>query len=87
MNAPTLTVEARELALAGKIAEAQGCAYFSAYDAMGGDGSMVDWASRKPALAWPDLAHVSAQGLDAVGNILADAILADYEHWLAEGGI
>lgn len=69
-----------------KIAADSGCAFFSAYDAMGGQNSIVRWSSFKSPLAWSDLVHLSGAGLDIIGNLLSDAILADYETWLAAGG-
>ncbi len=69
-----------------KIAADSGCAFFSAYDAMGGQNSIVKWSSYKSPLAWSDLVHLSGAGLDIIGNLLSDAMLANYDAWLAGGG-
>ncbi len=69
-----------------KIAAESGCAFFSAYDAMGGQNSIVRWSSYKSPLAWSDLVHLSGAGLDIIGNLLSDALLANYDAWLAGGG-
>jgi hypothetical protein len=53
---------------------------------MGGEDAIVRWGLLKPPLAWTDLLHLSAVGQDIVGQMLADAILADYDDWLAKGG-
>lgn len=67
-------------------AAAAGCGFWSAFDAMGGSGSIVRWGATKPTLAWADLLHLSGPGLEIIGNLLSDALLADYDAWLASGG-
>ena len=69
-----------------QVAHASGCAFWSAYDAMGGSGTIVRWMNMHPPLAWADLIHLSGAGLQVVGNLLSDAILQDYQDWLASGG-
>lgn len=68
------------------VAAAQGCAFWDARAAMGGEGSVVRWAAMRPPLAWTDLVHLSTTGQDIVGQLLADAILAGYDGWVAGGG-
>jgi lysophospholipase L1-like esterase len=63
-------------------AQAAGCAFWSAWDAMGGEGSALRWASNS-AYGTGDLVHLTSRGLDVIGNLLADAILADYDAWAA----
>jgi lysophospholipase L1-like esterase len=69
-----------------KVAQAAGCAFWSAFDAMGGSGSIVRWASYKSPLAWADLLHLSGTGLEIIGNLLSDAIQQDYDAWRNSGG-
>jgi lysophospholipase L1-like esterase len=69
-----------------RAAEAEGCAFWDAYAAMGGSGAMVRRSQMRPPMAWSDLAHVSAVGQDVIGQLLADAIEAGYDTWLAGGG-
>ncbi|MFZ5482255.1 MAG: GDSL-type esterase/lipase family protein [Myxococcota bacterium] len=69
-----------------KVAELEGCAFWDAYAAMGGSGSVVRWSQMRPPLAWADLVHLSAAGQDIVGQLLADAIEAGYDAWVASGG-
>ncbi len=76
---------AKMVAAQRAVAEAEGCAFWDARAAMGGDGAIVRWSTRKPTLAWADLLHLSAAGQDLVGNMLADAIEAGHAGWLAEG--
>ncbi len=68
------------------LAAEEGCAFWDAYAAMGGEGAIVAWTRRKPPLAWTDLLHLSADGQDLVGQALADAIEAGYDDWTARGG-
>lgn len=67
-----------------RVAEAEGCAFWDARAAMGGEGAVVRWAARKPALAWADLLHLSAAGQDVVGQMLADAIEHGFDQWRAQ---
>jgi lysophospholipase L1-like esterase len=69
-----------------RAAEQEGCAFWNAFAAMGGDGAIVRWSQRKPPLAWADLVHLSAPGQELVGNLLADAIEAEFGRWTASGG-
>ncbi|MES2644326.1 MAG: GDSL-type esterase/lipase family protein [Myxococcota bacterium] len=62
-------------------AKAAGCAFWSAYDAMGGAGSALTWS--KTSLGSGDLVHLSPRGLDVIGNHLADAIVGGYDAWVA----
>lgn len=67
-------------------ADQAGCAFWDAQGAMGGAGSIVRWSLLKPPLAWTDLLHLSTAGQEIVGNLLADAVEADYDRWVAGGG-
>ncbi len=69
-----------------RVAEAEGCAFWSGYAAMGGEGSIVAWTRRKPPLAWTDLLHLSTAGQDLIGQTLADAIELGFDDWVANGG-
>lgn len=73
----------RQVAVQQKVAAEAGCAFWNAFEAMGGDGAIVAWGKRKPPLAWTDLLHLSAAGQDLVGQGLADAIEAGYDEWVA----
>jgi lysophospholipase L1-like esterase len=71
---------------AQKIAAQQdGCAFWDAFDAMGGSGTIVRWSQMRSPLAWTDLIHLSGAGQKIIGDLLADALLKDYDHWLSEG--
>lgn len=53
-----------------------GCAFWDAYAAMGGVGSILEWAARRPPLAARDGVHLLAGGYERLGGDLADWILA-----------
>ena len=64
-----------------EVAEEQGCAYWSARDAMGGKGSFARWLSHKPSLASPDLYHLNVRGRKLIGETMADMIMLAYNEW------
>ena len=45
----------RAVAAQQKAAAQEGCAFWNAWAAMGGDGAVVRWGAMKPPLAWTDL--------------------------------
>lgn len=77
---------ARAVAALQKAAEQEGCAFWNAWAAMGGDGAVVRWAAMKPVLAWSDLLHLSSTGQDIIGQMLADAIESGFDDWKGKGG-
>ena len=66
-------------AAAKRAAESAGCAHFSLFEAMGGDGSMARWVAETPALAAPDRVHLTPHGYEKLGGALAQAILEAYD--------
>lgn len=56
-------------------AESLGCAFTSAYELMGGEGSFAAWARQRPALARTDRIHLTIAGYQALGELLADALV------------
>ena len=60
-----------------KMANEHGAAYWSIYDAMGGQNSMVSWA--KNGYAGADYLHFSQKGSDIMGNYICDALQRMYE--------
>jgi len=62
-----------------EVALANGCAWFSLYDAMGGNGSIGDWFDQ--GLAEGDLAHPTSKGAIILGQLFYKALMrgfADY---------
>ena len=67
---PALVEDQRRTALE------MGCAFFDAYRAMGGRGSMPAWVKR--GLGQADLTHPTGAGADRIGNWIYGALLAEY---------
>ncbi len=68
-----------------RVARAHGAAFWSAFDAMGGEGSMAQWVRARPQLAGGDLTHPTPLGAEVLGGMLTDALVVAYERW-AHGG-
>ena len=64
-----------------RAAQAAGCAYFSQYDAMGGEGSMVAWAAESPPRAARDRVHLTREGYGQLGAAFAAALVSSYDRW------
>jgi len=50
-------------------AEAQGCAFFDTFDAMGGPDAFETWAAAEPALATKDGVHFASAGYRRLGQL------------------
>lgn len=62
-----------------KVAEKQHIAFFSFYEAMGGSGTIIDWADNKePRWANLDYTHLSFPGAEAAGKMLLEFLLSAY---------
>jgi len=62
-----------------EISAEAGCAFWDAMQFMGGQGSMLTWASAQPAMAQSDHLHLTRRGYARMGMALADAIMFDYD--------
>jgi lysophospholipase L1-like esterase len=69
-----------------RVAEAAGCGYYSQFDAMGGAGSIAQWALEAPPRAALDRIHLSRDGYAQLGDTIARDLVAAYEAWRAETG-
>ena len=67
-----------------EVALAEGCAWYSVFDAMGGDGAMGRWFKATPKLGWGDLAHVTAQGARVIGTYFFQALMEGFAAHLEE---
>ncbi len=72
-EARVVAIDRLERVVAGEL----GCAYFSVYDAMGGSQSSLRWSQQRPALAAPDLIHLTPKGYAAVGADTARFLLGE----------
>jgi lysophospholipase L1-like esterase len=61
-----------------KAAFKAGCAFWDLFEAMGGENSMPGWVTAKPELAQKDYTHFSPKGARIVGNMLYNALMAEY---------
>lgn len=60
-------------------AENSQVAFFSLYEAMGGEGTMVNWVEKnRPKLANPDYTHFTFKGADEMSDLLLEFILTNY---------
>lgn len=71
----------RMIAVQIRIAKRAGCAFWDARAVMGGAGGFKRWLDHQPRYAWTDLIHLNSEGLELVGDSLADALLAAYDRW------
>jgi len=62
------------------VALAEGCAWFSIYDAMGGDGSIGKWYNE--GLANADLAHPTGKGSVELGALWYKAVMHGFADWI-----
>lgn len=59
-----------------RVAARTGCAFWDLYEAMGGRNSMPLWVAED--LAAKDFTHFKPKGAELVGNMLAEALLQEY---------
>lgn len=65
-----------------RAAFAAGCAFWDAYEAMGGKNSMPAWVFNNPPLAAKDFTHLSPRGANILAELLYKAIMKDYQRYL-----
>jgi hypothetical protein len=65
-----------------EVAKEEGCAYWDARAVMGGENSFKRWLQHSPAMASPDLAHLTGRGRHIVGETLSDVMIRAYDEWL-----
>jgi lysophospholipase L1-like esterase len=70
-----------------RVARETGCAFLNMFAAMGGEGTMARWHEGKKHLVGGDLTHPNAEGAEAVGGILYDALVAGYTEYLARASV
>jgi lysophospholipase L1-like esterase len=63
-------------------AHAQGCAFYSTYDWMGGKGAAAKWF--RHGLVSSDFQHLSKKGANKLADALFDALMADYERYASK---
>jgi lysophospholipase L1-like esterase len=66
------------IAVQRRVADAAGCAFYSQFDAMGGDGTMASWAMEDPPRAQRDRVHLTKEGYTQMGSAFASDLLRAY---------
>ena len=64
-----------------RIAAETGCAFFDAFTAMGGSGTVARWCEARPRLMGGDFTHPTAQGSEIVGSLIYEAIMKAFEEF------
>lgn len=72
-----MVVVQREVALKA------GCAFFSIFEAMGGEGTMGRWYREKPSLVNGDYAHATKHGARVLGSLFFKSLMLSFRDWLA----
>jgi lysophospholipase L1-like esterase len=73
------------IAVQRKVALANGCAFYSFFDAMGGKATMARWYTTRPRLVLHDFAHVTRDGARILGSLLYRALVAGFVEQLKKG--
>jgi hypothetical protein len=74
-SVPMLVEAQKRLAATNKLA------FWSLYDAMGGNGSMVKWVEGDTAYANKDYAHFNFRGAHRVGKLLFNKLMSEYSDY------
>lgn len=69
---PLLEAQSQAAAMAG-------AAFWNTFEAMGGQGAMVEFANAKPPLAARDYTHINEEGGQRIARLLFDALTWGYE--------
>jgi lysophospholipase L1-like esterase len=75
------------VAIQRQVAAETHCAFFDAYDAMGGEGTMARWYSASPRLVTADLLHPTPQGATIVAGLFLEQLSLGYDRWKMQHGI
>ena len=54
-----------------------GTGFWDSYDAMGGEGSIIKWTEKKPALAQTDYVHFTDMGADTISRLLIKDVFSN----------
>jgi lysophospholipase L1-like esterase len=68
------------------VAEAEGCAFYDTYAAMGGEGSAGRWFRQKPRLIGGDFSHATTKGHVVIGEMFYRAMLEAYVAYRKQNG-
>jgi lysophospholipase L1-like esterase len=68
-------------------AKEEGIAFWSCFDAMGGEGSMGRWYHAKPRLGAGDLFHPTPKGGEALAELFYNALMQGFADYLEKNGM
>jgi lysophospholipase L1-like esterase len=68
-----------------RIALEEGCAWYSVFEAMGGEGAMGRWFKASPRLGWGDFAHATPAGARVLGTYFFKALMEGLAGHLGQG--
>ncbi|HEY2510779.1 MAG TPA: GDSL-type esterase/lipase family protein [Polyangiaceae bacterium] len=74
------------IAVQRRVAQAAGCAFFDQLEAMGGPGTIAQWAEEMQPRAARDRVHFSREGYLELGNAVAGDLMKGYAAWRGETG-
>jgi lysophospholipase L1-like esterase len=77
----TRSIVPRLVASQRRVAEAQGCAFFDTFHAMGGENSIGRWYQARPQLAAPDFSHPTAAGQGVIATLVYRALMKRYAEY------
>lgn len=75
------------VAIEKRVAEAAGCAFYDQMEAMGGAGSMAQWASETDPRGGRDRVHLRRTGYAQLATSLATDLTHAYDEWRAQKGV
>jgi lysophospholipase L1-like esterase len=70
-----------------RVADAAGCAFYDEIAAMGGAGTIVQWATEVEPRAASDRVHLTRSGYVELGRAFAQDVLDAYEAWRQREGL
>jgi lysophospholipase L1-like esterase len=70
-----------------RVARAAGCAFFDQLEAMGGPGTIAQWAEEPQPRANRDRVHLTREGYSQLGNAVAGELVHGYTLWRADSGL
>jgi lysophospholipase L1-like esterase len=74
----TRSIVPRLVSAQRRVAEAQGCAFFDTFHAMGGQDAIGRWYQARPQLAAPDFSHPTAAGQAVIATLVYRALMKRY---------
>jgi lysophospholipase L1-like esterase len=67
-----------------RVARAAGCAFFDQLEAMGGPGTIAEWAEEPQPRAGRDRVHLTREGYSQLGNAVAGELIRGYAQWRSD---